>query len=116
MMDGAATVMVLTVEALGTVFGIAAGAVVGSFAATAGLRLAQGRDPLAGRSAWVRIGAARYFSDPTAIRPADSRTRCPSDAELLLAVSAPAQREADFRARACFARELGQIRDWKLVR
>jgi len=72
--------------------------------------------PLAGRSAWVRIGAARYFSDPTAIRPADSRTRCPSDAELLLAVSAPAQREAEFRARACFARELGQIRDWKLVR
>jgi hypothetical protein len=72
--------------------------------------------PLAGRPAWVRVGAARYFSDPPAARPASSRTRCPSDAELLLAVSAPAQREAQLRAEACFARELVKTGDWKLVR
>jgi stage II sporulation protein D len=72
--------------------------------------------PLAGRPAWVRIGAARYFSDQAAARPADERTRCPSDAELLLAVSATAQREAERRAETCFARELAKTGDWKLVR
>jgi len=72
--------------------------------------------PLAGRPAWVRVGAARYFSDPPAARPADERAQCPSDAELLLSVSATAQREAELRARACFARELGKTGDWKLVR
>jgi SpoIID/LytB domain protein len=72
--------------------------------------------PLAGRPAWVRVGAARYFSNPLAARPASSRTRCPSDAELVLAVSAPAQREAELRAQACFARELVKTGDWKLVR
>jgi stage II sporulation protein D (peptidoglycan lytic transglycosylase) len=73
-------------------------------------------EALAGRSAWVRIGAARYFSDPAAARASDSRTRCPSDAELLLAVSATAQREAELRAQACFARELARSGDWRLVR
>jgi stage II sporulation protein D len=72
--------------------------------------------PLAGRPAWVRIGAARYFAAPPAARAADSRTRCPSDAELLLAVSATAQREAELRAEACFGRELVKTGDWKLVR
>jgi len=72
--------------------------------------------PLAGRPAWVRVGAARYFSDTPAGRPASSRTRCPSDAELLLAVSAQAQRDAELRAEACFARELARTGDWKLVR
>jgi stage II sporulation protein D (peptidoglycan lytic transglycosylase) len=72
--------------------------------------------PLAGRPAWVRVGAARYFADRPAARPADSRTRCPSDAELLLAVSAPAQREAELRAEACFARALAKSGDWRLVR
>jgi stage II sporulation protein D (peptidoglycan lytic transglycosylase) len=72
--------------------------------------------PLAGRPAWVRVGAARYFSDPPGARPADSRTRCPSDAELLLAVSATAQREAELRAEACFARELAKTGNWRLVR
>jgi hypothetical protein len=71
---------------------------------------------LAGRPAWVRVGAARYFSDGPAGQPASSRTRCPSDAELLLAVSAPAQRAAELRAEACFARELAKTGDWKLVR
>ena len=73
--------------------------------------------PLAGRAAWVRIGAARYFSvGPTAVRAASSRTRCPSDAELLLAVSAPAQRDAETRAEGCFARALATTRDWRAVR
>jgi len=72
--------------------------------------------PLAGRPAWVRVGAARYFADSRAASPASSRTRCPSDAELVLAVSALAQREAELRAEACFARELVKSGDWKLVR
>jgi SpoIID/LytB domain protein len=73
--------------------------------------------PLAGRAAWVRIGAARYFSvGPTAARAASSRTRCPSDAELLLAVSAPAQRDAETRAEGCFTRALETTKDWRAVR
>jgi hypothetical protein len=72
--------------------------------------------PLAGRPAWVRIGAARYFANRPAAPPPDARTRCPSDAELLLAVSATAQREAELRAQACFARDLAKTRDWRLVR
>jgi stage II sporulation protein D len=73
--------------------------------------------PLARRPAWVRVGAARYFSEgAAAARPASSRMQCPSDAELLLAVSAPAQREAELRAEACFARELAKTGDWRSVR
>jgi len=72
--------------------------------------------PLAGRAAWVRIGAARYFSAGDTVRAASSRTRCPSDAELLLAVSAPAQRDAEARAEGCFARALASTRDWRSVR
>jgi stage II sporulation protein D len=73
--------------------------------------------PLAGRSVWVRIGAARYFAvGRTAARAASSRTRCPSDAELLLAVSAPAQRDAETRAEGCFTRALETTKDWRAVR
>ena len=73
--------------------------------------------PLAGRPAWVRVGAARYFSQgAAAVHAASSRTRCPSDAELLLAVSAPAQREAETRAEGCFAREFARAKDWRAVR
>jgi hypothetical protein len=72
--------------------------------------------PLAGRAAWVRIGAARYFSAGDTVRAASSRMRCPSDAELLLAVSAPAQRDAEARAEGCFARALATTRDWRSVR
>jgi len=71
---------------------------------------------LAGRPAWVRVGAAGYFSDRAAAPLADAGTRCPSDAELLLAISATAQREAEVRAKACFARELAKTGDWRLVR
>jgi stage II sporulation protein D len=72
--------------------------------------------PLTGRAAWVRIGAARYFSAGHTVRAASSRTRCPSDAELLLAVSAPAQRDAETRAEGCFARALATAKDWRAVR
>ena len=72
--------------------------------------------PLAGRAEWVRVGAARYFAQRTAARPVSSRTECPSDAELLLAVSATAQREAETRAEACFAREVARTGDWRAVR
>jgi hypothetical protein len=73
---------------------------------------------LGGRPVWVRVGAARYFSQvgPSAPRPGSPRTPCPSDAELTLAVSAPAQREAEARAQACFAREIERVRDWRAVR
>jgi stage II sporulation protein D len=72
--------------------------------------------PLAGRSEWVRVGAARYFAQAAAARPVSARTRCPTDAELLLAVSATAQREAETRADGCFARELAKTGDWRAVR
>jgi len=73
--------------------------------------------PLSERPAWVRTGAARYFARGAgAVRPASSGTRCPSDAELMLAVSATAQREAETRAEQCFAREVVKVNDWRAVR
>jgi hypothetical protein len=77
--------------------------------------------PLAERPAWTRVGAARYFgrgrAGSTAQDPASVRTlRCPSDAELNLAISVTAQRDADARAEACFARAYAQSRDWRAVR
>ena len=44
------------------------------------------------------------------------RDRCPADAELTLAISAPAQRDAEARAEACFAREYARTKDWRAVR
>ena len=70
---------------------------------------------LADRPAWVRVGAAHYFAKtphPTAPR---SKVRCPSDAELTLAISAAAQRDADARAEACFARAYVSAKDWRAV-
>ncbi len=51
-------------------------------------------------------------------RPADllAEVSCPADAELTLAVSAVAQREAEARAVQCFARALAKVGDWRLVR
>ena len=73
--------------------------------------------PLGGRPAWVRVGAARHFAEGAAVvKAASSRSECPTDAELLLAVSAAAQREAERRAEACFARELAKTSDWRAVR
>ena len=71
-----------------------------------------------GRPVWVRVGAARYFarSTPRATETAESRQECPLDAELTRAISAPAQRAAEARAEACFAREYARTRDWRAVR
>ncbi|MBI3048424.1 MAG: SpoIID/LytB domain-containing protein [Acidobacteria bacterium] len=70
------------------------------------------------RPLWVRVGAARYFGreDPRAPADAFPGLRCPADAELTLAISAAAQREAEARAEACFARGYARTRDWRTVR
>ena len=73
-------------------------------------------EPLADRPAWVRVGAARYFAATSPpVQPA-ARAKCPTDAELLLPVSAPAHREAELRAETCFARALAKTHDWRAVR
>ena len=72
---------------------------------------------LAGRPMWVREGAAAYFASPVRTagdRPA--RVRCPSDAELLRPLSAGAQREANARAEACFARAVAGGKRWDQVK
>jgi hypothetical protein len=73
---------------------------------------------LSDRPVWVRVGAARYFGRPggAAASRDTGRVRCPADPELLLAVSAPAQRDAEKRAEACFARALARGQDWRAVR
>ena len=71
---------------------------------------------LRGRPAWVRVGAARYFGRGRSAVPAAAAAPCPSDAELNLAVSAAAQRAAESRAEACFAREYVRTGDWRAVR
>lgn len=72
-------------------------------------------EALAERPAWVRVGAARYYAaTPQPGQP--RRVKCPTDAELLMPVSAPAHREAELRAEACFARALPKARDWRSVR
>ena len=68
-----------------------------------------------GRPAWVRVGAARYFAGGVG-HPADGRARCPADADLTAAVSAAAQREAESRAEACFARAMERGGDWREIR
>ena len=79
-------------------------------------------DGLKGRPAWVRVGAARYFAHTVAGAASNGtlrtggRDRCPADAELTLAISAPAQRDAEARAEACFAREYARTKDWRAVR
>jgi SpoIID/LytB domain protein len=72
-------------------------------------------EALSDRPAWVRIGAARYFSG--AERQASAmRGACPTDAELTMAVSATSQREAELRAERCFAEALQRAGDWRRVR
>jgi len=73
---------------------------------------------LAGRAEWVRVGGARYFarSKPLPAPDAKARLKCPVDAELTLAISAAAQREAESRAEACFARAYAANRDWRAVK
>jgi hypothetical protein len=69
---------------------------------------------LTDRHAWVRVGAARFFTGGE--RPAEGRTRCPDDVDLTAAVSAAAQREAESRAEACFAQALARGDDWRAIR
>jgi SpoIID/LytB domain protein len=71
---------------------------------------------LADRPVWVRVGAARYFSRTEAPGAVSRDVRCPADAELSMAVSASAQRDAESRAERCFARELATAGDWRSVR
>ncbi len=81
-------------------------------------------EPLAARPAWVRAGAALYFSGgrPEAAADQDSqgrptvRTLCPDDVELQQPVSAGSFSNAYARALACFAREAGRGRSWKDVK
>ena len=71
---------------------------------------------LADRPLWTRVGAARYFARQTPIAPPPKSITCPVDAELRMAVSATAQREAEQRAERCFAYALAKAGDWKAVR
>jgi len=101
-------------------------AVQGPQGLDAALRIAMAEllvaDGLKGRPAWVRVGAARYFAHAVVGRVSNgtlrtgSRDRCPADAELTLAISAPAQRDAEARAESCFAREYARTKDWRAVR
>jgi SpoIID/LytB domain protein len=70
---------------------------------------------LEGRPAWVRVGAARYFAAAAPPAVTAAPLTCPADAELLLALSAEAQREAEARAVQCFARGLARTGDWREV-
>jgi SpoIID/LytB domain protein len=71
---------------------------------------------LSDRPAWVRVGAARYYSRSEPPGPVRSDVKCPADAELMMALSASAQRDAESRAERCFARELAKTGDWRSVR
>jgi hypothetical protein len=71
---------------------------------------------LADRPLWTRVGAARYFARPSRPATPSKPVSCPVDAELRMAVSYSAQREAEQRAERCFAYALARVGDWKAVR
>jgi stage II sporulation protein D len=74
-------------------------------------------EPLRGRPQWVRVGAARFFAhQPRQREDGRSAAQCPADAELTLAISATARRDAEARAEACFARAYAKQRDWRTIR
>lgn len=73
-------------------------------------------ESLVDRPEWVRVGAARYYAATPRPSQPPRRVKCPADAELLMPVSAPAHRDAELRAEACFARGLAKKRDWRDVR
>jgi SpoIID/LytB domain protein len=80
-------------------------------------------EPLTKRPAWVREGAALYFSGAgTGTRPEESkfqprsRLSCPDDVELLQPVSAGSLNNAHTRALACFARQAGDGKAWRDVK
>lgn len=66
---------------------------------------------LADAPAWVRVGAALFFSAPESTAPpTDDRVECPTDAELLRPVSGGARREAFARAERCVRRAIARGR------
>lgn len=71
---------------------------------------------LADRPLWTRVGAARYYARPSRAAAPSKPVSCPVDAELRMAVSYTAQREAEQRAERCFAYALARTGDWKAVR
>ena len=71
---------------------------------------------LADRPLWTRVGAARYYARPSRPAAPSKPVGCPVDAELRMAVSYAAQREAEQRAERCFAYALAKTGDWKAVR
>jgi SpoIID/LytB domain protein len=71
-------------------------------------------EPLADRPAWVREGAALYFSGGRA-EPSE-RPSCPDDLELQQPTSAGALSNAYARALACFSRQVRNGRSWKDIR
>lgn len=73
-------------------------------------------EPLARRPAWVRDGAALYFSDERRASETARGIVCPSDAELERPISPGALADAYARARACFARQVESGRSWTDVR
>ena len=74
------------------------------------------RSALSDRHAWVQVGAARYFASTQRNAPSADDPKCPTDAELTMAMSAAAQRSAELRAEACFAERLATVKDWRDVR
>jgi stage II sporulation protein D len=69
------------------------------------------------RPAWVREGAALYFSDGSRDNSTtQARVPCPSDVELLAPTSPGALADAYGRARSCFARQAAGGRSWRDVR
>ncbi len=74
-------------------------------------------EALASKPMWVREGAAAYFANPANEKaPKPDRVPCPTDAELLRAVSAGAQRDAYARAETCFARAIAEGKKWDQIR
>jgi SpoIID/LytB domain protein len=80
-------------------------------------------ESLTRRPAWVREGAALYYSggglgtdDSDSPVRSRSRATCPDDGELLQPVSAGALSNAHARALSCFARQVGDGRSWKDVK
>ncbi len=80
-------------------------------------------EALKNRPAWVREGAAIYFSGDrpesaeaeSKFRPR-SRLSCPEDLDLLQPVSAGSLSNAHARALACFARQAGDGKSWRDVK
>ena len=74
--------------------------------------------PTLGRSSGLGSGRrGALLRESRAARRGQSRdVTCPANAELTMALSASAQRDAESRAERCFARALAKTGDWRSVR